>query len=887
MVKYYHSKFTKLLLISILQKTSQALNCAYPGDDPNADKKPVNDDTNHFQYFCRNGFQTKYGESTIDLKCNTDTGKWGPVDPPVLLPLCYRIGDDSDKGMNCANPGEDPNAVRLNMGDGQVLYTCNDGFITSAGDASLMLQCDFENGLWGPVEPPILIPVCNKITNLLRNGNTDNSENDQTSCPDLPEIEFGSKMEHEIDGITNTYYTCNVGYCAKHARARTQVLQCNEGEWSEEPPTCEQCEPCEVPEQSILDDRHLIFLKNADYTATISCEADYLMVAGTKINEKIVECVEGKIWTPELPTCFLEPQVVCGDDYLSVVLNKNMLDSLGFTGGVNNLAMTGMDTTVEKLDAECFGTADSGEDNYIFTLNVPYTSSCNTHLESVNGDYLFTNKVVWKTQQNAIVRQSTVLEFTCEYDGIFDTTLQSAIKLAISTRQYQLDIRGRSGEIEYFTMSMSVYHNRDFSNLVDNMPVVHQGKRYFVELMLEETDLGTPFMKHCYASEEYVAMEQLKAWDENADTSKIKSFIYDGCPVTRTLTRLEVPPNDYTKRFSFVFPRIQIGLIKLPYMYIHCEIEMRPVGHQPTCYRRNAYAPGQNGNVGKMTDKGNLGNRQFHYRKYSIDENGNQDNDALQEELQKIKDFRDGKSGQASLLAEQQKIKEEARIFFQGRKRRSIDEQWTVGFGPMVIANPDNVDESDKTEVILETDIPVLLNDEGDLDFNNDTQGSNLFTYYNTFVSLEKDAEIYKDTFPKELMTESSAKNLKGGYKFDEKIDPVIMEEVEDAVMDVEIKEEELEEKKNYASKAIIMIFCLLGGGLVLFLLSLYIGVYTNVCQTDSKSAKITKRPKKDTSSTTSTTSIVISGPKLLSRDQAKVIADMKAEMERKDDDLE
>jgi len=72
-------------------------------------------------------------------------------------------------------------------------------------------------------------------------------------------------------------------------------------------------------------------------------------------------------------------------------------------------------------------------------------------------------------------------------------------------------------------------------------------------------------------------------------------------------------------------------------------------------------------------------------------------------------------------LAEQQKLKEEARIFFAGRKKRSIDEQWTVGFGPMVVADPDSVDDADKTEVVLETDIPIMLNDEGDLDFNNDT----------------------------------------------------------------------------------------------------------------------------------------------------------------------
>ena len=82
--------------------------------------------------------------------------------------------------------------------------------------------------------------------------------------------------------------------------------------------------------------------------------------------------------------------------------------------------------------------------------------------------------------------------------------LPHKVKLAINTKTYTDD----NGED--FTVSMSVYDQEDFTGLVDNIPILHRGKRYFVDLHLHNSDKGTPYLRHCYGSNNYVSEEELK-----------------------------------------------------------------------------------------------------------------------------------------------------------------------------------------------------------------------------------------------------------------------------------------------------------------------------------------------------------------------------------------
>ena len=59
----------------------------------------------------------------------------------------------------CNDPGDDPNAIRIDMDNGDVLYNCDEGYVT-ARDAQpdIKLTCG-SDGLWGPVSPPSASPV--------------------------------------------------------------------------------------------------------------------------------------------------------------------------------------------------------------------------------------------------------------------------------------------------------------------------------------------------------------------------------------------------------------------------------------------------------------------------------------------------------------------------------------------------------------------------------------------------------------------------------------------------------------------------------------------------------------------------------------------------------
>jgi len=73
--------------------------------------------------------------------------------------------------------------------------------------------------------------------------------------------------------------------------------------------------------------------------------------------------------------------------------------------------------------------------------------------------------------------------------------LPHKVKLAINTKTYQDD------EGDDFTVSMSVSDKDDFTGLVDNIPILHRGKRYFVDLHLHNANprdemCSLPWMKN-------------------------------------------------------------------------------------------------------------------------------------------------------------------------------------------------------------------------------------------------------------------------------------------------------------------------------------------------------------------------------------------------------
>ena len=536
-----------------------------------------------------------------------------------LLALYSSVNADT----NCDDPGNDPNGNRMELVAGEtVMYICNEGYQTYLFEPQLTINCI--DGVWGPVNPPSMSPICIKddaTTQANSVGDATTAAN--VACADPGLVPNSDRWFDNFEDGGTVYFSCKADFCAEHMRTRTIEMECRNGEWSTEPPNCIPCQACPAPSGAELEAKKISMNINTDFTASLTCDDHHVIKAGTSITDGTVECIEGGVWSPEIPTCSIKPQVVCGSNEISVIINKNMLDSLGFTGGANALAMTGMNANTEIIMKDCQPTIDDAGENYAFHIQSPYAGKCMTHFEHhlVDGlgneanNYVFRNKIVWRQNSGAVVRSATLLDWTCEYEGLFTTGLDGPIKLALSTRTY-IDKR-RGYKQQEFTVSMGIYANKNFTNLLESSQVVHRGKRYFVALWLHEEEKGTPFLQSCYGSPNEVSQEELiKLGRQPEPDSQIRDLIVEGCPAERTLTRLELPGSTADRRFSFMYPFVSANGYTANYMYIHCEMKLRPTGYKPNCVRP-AQVPAGAG-IGGLTDASGtkLGENQYFQRSY-------------------------------------------------------------------------------------------------------------------------------------------------------------------------------------------------------------------------------------------------------------------------------
>lgn len=786
----------------------------------------------------------------------------------VSLTVLFVLGIRSQE---CDDPGQEEFSIRLKLADESYLYTCNDGYVARDGTPSVLLTC--ENGLWGPYNPPSMgNTLCVELETTTGQATTSIEEETtiSTECKDPGQVENAERIENGFTQGANVYYTCNAGYCPKDHRSRTIILECLNGEWSQDVPICEKCNMCNVMKDKKLKERHIKVTPNEDtFTALVECDEGYSLIAGTDISDKTIDCIEGGVWSPELPICFRRPDVQCGEDYISVVINRNMLDNLGYAGGINNLALTGPDTTVQYVDPECYAISDSSDSNYVFTITTPFADKCRTKYEQRDNDYHFSNKIVWRHMNNAVARSATLLDFECVYQGLINTALQKPIKLAISTRTYT----AKNGN--EFIVSMGIYHQRDYTGLIDNAPVIHQGKRYFVELMMHNPDQGTPYLKHCYGTANAKSNEELSASDPDFVPVNTRSFIIDGCPAPRTLARLEVPPGDEVRRFSFMFPKLDVGLAYLPFIYVHCDIELKPIGFRPTCFRQNDIQPGAMGNIGRR--QGNrLGRNQFLYRRYGLDNNGNLDHDQTETLLEALLEKRRGPATPdfSDKITARSNMK-----MFMGRKKRSIsdDTSYPIAFGPLVMVAPTDVEPSDIKEETIDLILPFEMSPEGLLDFVDNQEGETVLRFNTTFRSIDQDELLFKKLFPQELIRENTLENnSKFNFYAKGKENTDLNDDLEELEAEVAIKEieKDIENRVNFkdshGSKAVTVVVIMLCAGVALFVISILIGLKTNICQVGNNNHK--KIEKQSSGIPTA----VVNGPKSLKYDQREIMNNIK-----------
>lgn len=814
-----------------------------------------------------------------------------------LLPFVYA------QNQACQDPGQDANSIRTDLGADTMLYICNQGYATSLGTPQITLTCN--NGVWGPQDPPSSgTPICNKNENesqeLDFNPRSGDEEEPKKSCADPGQVENASRYIDHFDHDGVTYFTCDANYCAQYLRTRTVEMKCDDGNWSNQPPKCVPCSSCEVPKQEELQRKKIKMGINSDFTANLACDDGYVIKAGTSITDGTVECIENGVWSPEIPTCSMRPNVVCGPNQITVEINKNMLDSLGFTGGVNSMAMVGMNEKTEVIMKDCKPKMDDLGETYSFQIDSPYAGKCMTHFEHKKLDamgneansYIFKNKIVWRQHSGAVLRRSTVLDFSCEYDGLMTLGLKGPIKLALSTRTY-IDKRKGFGQ-QQFTVSMGIYANKDYSNLLDSSQVVHRGKRYFVGLYLHETDLGTPFLDQCYGSPNEISQTELINMKRSPEPEdQIRDLIVDGCPAGGTLTRLELPGSTADRRFSFMYPYVSIDGYTANYMYIHCDLKLRPVGFKPSCVRPSEARAGTLGEG--LTEDGKLGGNQFFQRSYGLDQSGynfgqnveniqrylegqnlfgnkdyknyllnnpyqQQDAPNTLEELKELKaqEAEDklknglGFMQKSSLGGDNSDSFSDQFEEFTGRKKRSIsngdEEHYSVSLGPMIMISDKDVKPEDIKSITIKTAIPLKAMPDGTVTLDESAKPADSydFTFNTTYVSREDDVEKFATLLPEDrytepieehpgqLIWESEKQQAENKFLEDSALANALdAQETTDILVDdilEQIEETEAEEQEDFAARAIAIIAGFLVGGGLLFALTLWITMKSSFC---------------------------------------------------------
>jgi len=471
-------------------------------------------------------------------------------------------------------------------------------------------------------------------------------------------------------------HTCDVGFCFVNERTRTIQSTCEGGSWGAVAQECAPCEACTLPSTGRGAEARFV---TGTMDAEITCLDDLVVEPGTDKQTKVISCIEGGKWNSDVPVCSKPPVINCADEYMEAVIDKNMLRAKNWDGGADNIFLAGPGTLdVADADPSCFSVEDEGG-NYRLRINSPFMNQCGTQSTIEGDDYVFSNIVKWQyaSDFSTVSKEANVLDFKCVYRGVFMAGLPHKVKLAINTKTYQDD------EGDDFTVSMSVYDKDDFTGLVDNIPILHRGKRYFVDLHLHNADRGTPFLRHCYGSNNYVSEEELREkYRMTTASSSVRNMVVNGCPAPMTLVNLEQSPNTYQSRFSFMFPKIGRGIADLQFVYLHCEIELMPLGFAPTC-DDSAFGRAIKTNINAA--KG-IGARAFGGRGGG---------------------FGGGASGGVNPKDEMCSLPwmKNAKICQEGarRRRRSVSAGMSVGFGPVVLPEDQSVaNERPSAEALLD-----------------------------------------------------------------------------------------------------------------------------------------------------------------------------------------
>merc|ERR1712000_107911 len=183
-------------------------------------------------------------------------------------------------------------------------------------------------------------------------------------------------------------------------------------------------------------------------------------------------------------------------------------------------------------------------------------------------------------------------------------------------------------------------------------------------------------------------------------------------------------------------------------------------------------------------------------------------------------------------------------------------------------------------------------------DIEDSDAGTTTLKLQTTYKSREDDVEKFKTTFPQSLYSEKSTLNPKGDLQMhkeedvplsqrgdqETQADSTIEEEILIQEIEDEVAQEEGEMVKNYGNKAITIVVCMLVGGIVLFIISIFVGLKSNICRLNNSSAtsfdpKDTKQTQKIKKTNSNIPNVILAGPDMKTYknfDNKKLAADCK-----------
>lgn len=169
----------------------------------------------------------------------------------------------------------------------------------------------------------------------------------------------------------------------------------------------------------------------------------------------------------------LHPTVTCGESYMEVSLDKQMITEHGLEDNVEHIGFRG--------EGEGCTSRDDG-DKYTLRIESPF-SSCGTTTQHSGDDYQYTNAVVWKRSRQGLPNEAPVvttinlIEFKCTYEDQYSLHLDGPIIPAVTT----VDAKTGYGD---FTVELGLFKDETFTSPYPKDPVVQISNDVCVSLEL-------------------------------------------------------------------------------------------------------------------------------------------------------------------------------------------------------------------------------------------------------------------------------------------------------------------------------------------------------------------------------------------------------------------